>query len=101
MERPHRSFHDDLGLLCRREAVVAAPLELECATLSGHGRERDERIGSDCGIKLRAEYLLTIICRNETRDDIARDWHARLGVAETRFPFMFTDRLYSTDLTPP
>src|SRR5215831_13369948 len=82
MERPHRSFHDDLGLPCRREAVVAGPFELECATFSGHGREGDERIGGDGGIKLRAEYLLTIICRNETGDDVTRDCHARLGVAE-------------------
>src|SRR5215475_9052568 len=81
--RPEKTLiHDDLGLLGCREAVVAGPLELECATVRGHGRESDERIGGDCGIKLRAEDLLAIICRNEAGDDIARDGHARLGVAE-------------------
>src|SRR6516225_7757412 len=79
---PHSSFYDDLGLLGGHISIVTGPLELDGAADGSDCVESDERIGSDRGKELGAEDLLAVIARDEMRDDVARDGHARLRVAK-------------------
>src|SRR5580658_3702072 len=75
------------------EAVVAGPLERDCAAFGRDGRESDERVGGDRRIEIGAEDLLAVVRAGELGDDVARDRLADVVAPESGFHEVRDQRL--------